>query len=353
MQAVGAHYTKRTESLQPAECVEKCKKDSTCKSVNIDYKEGSCEFFDEANTVGMELQINSSKDPQQSIGSAASLTQQTNSQQFNVQQSSQFSIPQSSQFSVPQSSQQFNLQQGGQFALQTPAGQLQQKSNPPQMAGMMTQARNRSLSIFQTGPQSEPPLQQNYQQQAINDQKTGRIQLKANPNVNYFVKTCLTELNSCEQMWSFERHVGRRLELLNSEKNLDGHLYAERLIANVTTREQCQSACLKHSLSNQELNRQNGKYPFGSQQQFSLAQQSKAKEPSAKDGKEPAGFVCRAANFNAKTGTCKLLSYNQHTTFGKPIKLEDDKPHHEYIESSCVTGKLRVEIAASILKFKL
>lgn len=317
MQAVGAHYSKRTESLQPSECVEMCKKDSTCKSVNINYKEGSCEFFDETNTVGMELQINSSKDPQQPSSPAGSLAQQANSQQFSAQQSGQF-----------------NLQQ---------TGQLQQKSNPPQMAGMVMQAKNRSLSIFQTQQQDQQQPQQNYQQQAINDQKSGRIQLKANPNVNYFVKTCLTELNSCEQMWSFERHVGRRLELMNSEKNLDGHLYAERLIANVTTREQCQSACLKHSLSNQELSRQNAKYPFGSQQQFNLQQQSKAKEPSSKDGKEPtaAGFVCRSANFNAKTGACKLLSYNQHTTFGKPIKLEDDKPHHEYIESSCVTGGLK------------
>ena len=141
-------------------------------------------------------------------------------------------------------------------------------------------------------------------------------------------------------MWSFERHVGRRLELLNSEKNLDSSLYAERLIANVTTREQCQSACLKHSLSNQELSRQNAKFQFGSQQ-FNLQAQFKAKE-SAKDGKEAAaGFVCRSANFNAKTGACKLLSYSQHTTFGKPIKLEDDKAHHEYIESSCVTGGLK------------
>ena len=304
MQATGARHTKRTESLQPSECVEICKKDSGCKSVNIDYKAGTCEFFDEQNTVGME--VDSSKDAQQSVGSTGL-------------QGGQFAGQQSSQFNLQQSTGQSNL---GQL--------MQQKSNPP--AGLM-QAKNRSLSIFQTA--QDQPAQQTYQQ-TINDQKSSRIQLKANPNVNYFVKTCLTELNSCEQMWSFERHVGRRLELMNGEKNLDGNLYAERLIANVT-REQCQSACLKHSLSNQELNRQSPKYGA---QQFNLQSAFKAKE-STKDGKEPAtSFVCRSANFNAKTGACKLLSYNQHTTFGKPIKLEDDKSHLEYIESSCIAGGL-------------
>lgn len=288
MQAVGGHYTKRTDNLQSHECIDICKKDNNCKSINIDYEKGICEFFDEQNTVSIETK---SKDQEQQLN-----LQQTN-QQFNFQQQSNLQ-PKNNQQKANQDNQQVTA------SLQ------------------FLQAKNRSLSIFQT------EQQQNYQQQAINDQKSNKLQLKSNHNINYFVKICLSELNSCDTHWSFVRQIGKRLDLVNSEKNLDGLYYSERLISNITTKEQCQSACLKYSLSNQEFNR-NGQR-FGSQ--FSNLQYKNQKE--SKD----LNFVCRALNFNSKTNTCKLLSYNQHTTYGKSIKLEDDKSN-DYIENTCVQGK--------------
>lgn len=137
---------------------------------------------------------------------------------------------------------------------------------------------------------------------------------------------------SCDQMWSFKRQIGKRLDLMNNDKNLDVQYYAEKLISNVTSREACQSACLKYSVSNQENNR-NGqnRYQFNSHFSLQFNKQKESKESN---------FVCRSLNFNTKTGSCILLSYNQYSTYGKPIKLETDKSNYEYIENSCVQGKL-------------
>ena len=287
MQAVGAHHSKRTDSLQPSECVEMCKKDNNCKSINIDYKEGVCEFFDEQNTVNMDTQSQKTKDQEQV--SPVNLSMQQQSSQFNLQQKT------------------------SQFEQQKSNAPLAQ-SNGQQLHTTGLQIKNRSLSIFQTDPQPNYPQsnyqqqqpnyqqqsnyqqqQQTYQQQLVNNEQKSKIQLKVNQNVNYFVKTCLTELNSCDTHWSFERQIGKRLELLNSDKN--GQYYSEKLIPNVTTRGECQSACLKYSLSNQDRN-QPSRYPaFSSQFKKDLVKES--------------NFVCRSLNFNTKTGACKLMSYNQ------------------------------------------
>ena len=117
MQAIGGHYTKRTENLQPGECIELCKKDNTCKSVNIDYKESTCEYFDESNTV-IDVQIKSQEEKNQ-IG-----LQQQN--QFNIQQNNPY-----------------NLQQQ----------QQQQKGNQQQLVTGI-QVKNRSLSIFSSSSSS-------------------------------------------------------------------------------------------------------------------------------------------------------------------------------------------------------
>ena len=127
--------------------------------------------------------------------------------------------------------------------------------------------------------------------------------------------------------------IGKRLDLMsnNNDKTIDGQYYAEKQIANVTSREQCMSACLKYSISNQESHR-NSANRFSSQ--FNLQFSNKQK-----DTKE-SNFICRSLNYNTKTNNCKLLSYNQHTTFIQHTKLEDDKSNYEYIENSCVQGKL-------------
>ncbi|XP_022249911.1 uncharacterized protein LOC106466227 [Limulus polyphemus] len=109
--------------------------------------------------------------------------------------------------------------------------------------------------------------------------------LKNNGSFNYFKKICLSGASKCKRQWAFERVKG---------KMLVGYAH-EKLIAQVKSLEECQTAC--------------------------LLQQN---------------IVCRSAEFDPKKKECQLSSYNRFTTTDKSIELQPSEQGVDYLENNCL-----------------
>ncbi|XP_064477427.1 uncharacterized protein LOC135391203 [Ornithodoros turicata] len=106
--------------------------------------------------------------------------------------------------------------------------------------------------------------------------------VKANPEMNYFEKVCLSTGTSCDKHWAFERVPGKELKV------------ADKVVVEANTREECQAACMAHT-----------------------------------------DFRCHSAEFNYQLSECRLSAHSRFTILPSGAKLEDSKFVVDYFENNC------------------
>ncbi|KAG8201938.1 hypothetical protein JTE90_027414 [Oedothorax gibbosus] len=108
--------------------------------------------------------------------------------------------------------------------------------------------------------------------------------LQQNGNFNYFEKICLAG-TQCQKDWSFERIRNKELVGIDHEK----------VLVEANTKEECQTACLKHKQ-----------------------------------------FQCLSAEFNYQLSECRLSPYNRFSSTDKSVSVSNSRFVVDYFENNCI-----------------